>query len=790
MFLNILKKDLKRKKTMNIILLIFIILATMFISSSVNNILSVTSALDNYLDMANVPDYLVATRNKAYEGDVENILNSTNTIENYSIEKNLFLSPENFTFEDESITIPGSGFNILQSDEELSLNYFLSDDSILEKVEPGKIYITEKTAESLGFEIGDKITIEVEGIKNEFTYSGGFKDPVLGAAGYNQRYIINKDDFNKYIESLEIEKYYGGKMIYIQTNDMENMLKDINPIIDSSIFKADRAYVEFCYVFDMIITGVILVTSVILIAIAFVILRFTITFTLTEEFREIGVMKAIGITNLKIRGLYLIKYTGLSILGAIIGLILSFPFRNLLMSVTSKSIIINNQNPIFVNLICALIVVWVILLFCFSCTKKVKKMKPIDAIRNGETGERFHKKSYMKLGKSKLPVMSFLSLNDIVSSPKRFGIITIIFSLCMSLLFILSVTVSTFKSGTLNSAFAMVDSDVFVEVDVQKFLLEDGQEKLKKSLKDFEKELEENGMPAKCMKEIIFSLPVIFNGNKANIYAQQGVGTTMDMYEYLEGTAPQNNDEIAITKISANKIKATIGDTITIQTINGDRKYIITAFYQSMYTNGDGIRFYSDEELNYIQAVSYVDTQIKFTDNPNKEEIEHRIEKIKEIYPEFDQVRTSEDAISEMLGVTEAINAMKILIAIITIVLVALITVLMERTFISKEQGEIALMKAMGMRNKKIYLYHTLRFLFIGIIAVIISEILVMPLTRLCMDPIFKMMGLEVGVDYVKNPSELYIILPGMLFLTTIISAFIASLYTRRIKSSGISNNE
>ena len=52
-------------------------------------------------------------------------------------------------------------------------------------------------------------------------------------------------------------------------------------------------------------------------------------------------------------------------------------------------------------------------------------MKPIDAIRNGETGERFRKKSYIKLGKSKLPAMTFLALNDIVSSPKRFSIITI-----------------------------------------------------------------------------------------------------------------------------------------------------------------------------------------------------------------------------------------------------------------------------------------------------------------------------------------------------------------------------
>lgn len=43
MYLNILKKDLKSKKTMNMILLVFIILATMFVSSSVNNILRVTN---------------------------------------------------------------------------------------------------------------------------------------------------------------------------------------------------------------------------------------------------------------------------------------------------------------------------------------------------------------------------------------------------------------------------------------------------------------------------------------------------------------------------------------------------------------------------------------------------------------------------------------------------------------------------------------------------------------------------------------------------------------------------
>lgn len=71
MYFGILKKDLKRKRAMNIILLLFIILASMFVSSSVNNILSVTSALDNYFEMARVPELVVVNMNKSSSEDVD-----------------------------------------------------------------------------------------------------------------------------------------------------------------------------------------------------------------------------------------------------------------------------------------------------------------------------------------------------------------------------------------------------------------------------------------------------------------------------------------------------------------------------------------------------------------------------------------------------------------------------------------------------------------------------------------------------------------------------------------------
>ena len=789
MYLSILKKDLKRKKAMNMILLLFIILATMFVSSSVNNIINVTTALDNYFKMANVPDYLVATMNKNLSVDIDETVGSASAVDCYAMENILFLSSDNFIFEDEDIVING-GTNLVQSD--IWMNYFLSDGSILETVKPGEFYMTEGKADALGVDVGDRLTIELNGVSREFVLADKIKDALFGSNQLSiTRYIISEEDFECFLSAENTEEYYGGTLVYLYSSDMEKVSTQIKPIVDNSIRTMDRAFMEFCYILDMIVVGVLLVVSIILIAIAFVVLRFTISFTLSEEFREIGVMKAIGIGNFRIRGLYLVKYMGLSVIGATIGFALSFPFGEMLMSVSSQSIIVGNQSPILINIFCTVLVIAVILLFCYECTDKVKKMTPIDAIRNGQTGERFRKKSLMSLGKSKLSVTSFLALNDIASSPKRYGIISLTFFLCLSLLLILSATVSTMNSDSLATTFGWADCDIYIDSKIgAECILEDGHEKLEKHLNNMEQTLAQNDIPAKCYQETMFNLPVAFGENESNICIYQGTGTTMDMYEYTAGTVPQNTDEIAITRIAADKLNANIGDTVTIKTIDGDKEYMITGFFQSMNTQGSGIRLHSDEYINYAQATGYVNTQIVFTDNPDSEEINWRMEEIQRIFPEYENIETCAETVKDMLGVADTLASVKSLIVILAIILAALITVLMERSFIAKEQGEIALMKAVGTRNGKIYAYHALRFLFVGIIAVCIGEMFAMPLTHLCIDPIFKMMGMELAVDYVINPVEMYLIFPIVILATTTVSAFLTSIYTRKIKSSDTANIE
>ena len=795
MYLRILKKDLKRKRAMNVILLVFIILASMFMSSGVSNIITVTTALDSYFEMADVPDYWVMSENKSSDRDICGTLENASAIDEFRIEEVLRMSQSNIMRVGEPLNDSNANqILVLQSDRDMGMNYFLDDESILESVPKGEIYATRFIEKSMGLKAGDKITVEIEGVSHEFTFAGSFRDAVCGTELIGiKRFIINGEEFDEYMSDETMKNMYGGKFLYIHTADLDKTLSQIADISDSFTFASGTDTLGQAYIFNMIIMGLILAVSLILIIISFAVLRFTIAFTLSEEFREIGVMKAIGIRNIKIRGLYLTKYFAISVVGAALGLMLSYPFGKMLINYSSESIIIDSGNNGFINVVCAALTAAVILLFCLGCTGRVSKMSPIDAVRNGQTGERFRKKSVMSLGRSRLGTTAFLAANDIVSSPKRYAVIILTFFLCMSLLIILSNVTASLKSGKLLKYFGEADCHVVTDIgdEAMKFMTEDGHEKVEKYLDDMEQTLAENGMPAECMTEYYIYTMIRYGEYESKTAILQGTGTTMDMYEYLEGTPPQNSGEIAVTTLLAKKLGAEIGDTVTLSYPTGETaEFIITALYQAMVNQGISVRVHTDCDINYIAASGSPGTQIKFTDDPDDKEVLSRIEKIKELYPKFSSVKTAGETVKDTTGVGDAIDAVKKMSAALTAILVALITVLMERSFIAKEQAEIALMKAIGVRNAKIYEQHTLRFFISAAAAVLLAELFGMPFTKLCFDPIFGSMGLEMGVEYVQTPMEIYAVFPFIVLTATAISAFLTSLYTRKIKSSDTASIE
>lgn len=209
----------------------------------------------------------------------------------------------------------------------------------------------------------------------------------------NTRFLLNQADYDTFLADEMINAHYLGEVIYIETDDVKATTSAIADI-PGIAFTGARDTLKMCYVMEMIVAFIILILSVCLIIVSFVVLRFSIGFTIAEEYREIGVMKAIGIKNHKIRGLYIVKYLMMSVIGGIIGFFASIPFGNMLIMSVSENMVLGNDAGFLINIISAVGTVIIILLFAYGCTSKVKKLTPIDAIRSGQTGERFGKRAF------------------------------------------------------------------------------------------------------------------------------------------------------------------------------------------------------------------------------------------------------------------------------------------------------------------------------------------------------------------------------------------------------------
>ena len=133
-----------------------------------------------------------------------------------------------------------------------------------------------------------------------------------------------------------------------------------------------------------------------------------------------------------------------------------------MMKAVSENMVLGSESGTLMGILSSGLVVIIILLFCYRCTRRVNKLSSIDAVRNGQTGERFRKRSLLHLGRVELPQAAFLSVNDVLSSPKQFSIMIVVFTLCILLMTIMSNFALTLKSEKILRFFDVPSSEAHI----------------------------------------------------------------------------------------------------------------------------------------------------------------------------------------------------------------------------------------------------------------------------------------------------------------------------------------
>lgn len=790
MLFRMLKKDLKRKKSMNIILLIFIILATVFLESSVNNLISISESVNYFMEKAKTPDYVISAYDRGENKEFDNWLNTSKLIKSYDIDRSSMLSKENIKIKEGDKLRDFQPFGeILLQTQPKRYGKLLDDNGEEVILKSGEIAFSLADKSKNNLKVGDKVVIIMGNINKEFSIKMFTKDAILESSMEEMKRVLISDEDYEIFKSCKdvgvINNYY------IMSDDTTALEKELSRIDFNTRLNFDKQLNSKSFILDMMPSGVLIIVSLCLILIAFLILRFTIVFTLQDDFKEIGVMKAIGLKEFYIKKIYLIKYLAITVIGVVIGFAVSIPFGNILLKQCSGNILMKSSTGnIFIKIACSISVVFIVLLFCYTCTKRLNKFSVIDAIRNGSTGERFKGKSRLKLKNYKrIKIPMFIALNDIFCNLNRFVVLILTFCIGTTLIIIPLNTINTLKDANIIKLFGMNYSDVLIETDkMDKYTHGVDKEEYLKDMEKLRESFRDSGVDIKIYGELMYILK--FNvGNKDNVLTTlslQSQESDNNDYNILKGKMPELKNEVAITETVAKKLNVSIGDAIYVQTGKEETELIVTGLYESTNNMGQSVRLNPKIDIDFKYLAAALPFQGNFDGGADTQVL---IDKLKDNYPSY-SFKTSQEYVSRYIGGSlEQLDGMKNLIVIIVICINALITILMMKTLISKEKGEIAMLKSIGFRNSSIRFWQSARINIVLIVAIVLGIILSKFLGPVTVGQVFAMLGAH-NIVFKVEALEVYMVYPIILLIVTTAIAYLSAGAIKKVDLKEINNME
>ena len=603
------------------------------------------------------------------------------------------------------------------------------------------------------------------------------------------RLVVSQEDFDQLSGSDEATSFIRYD---VETDDAEGFAERLNQHSFATMTNAvTRDTYKMIYSFDMLMAALLILIGICLILIALLVLRFTLVFTLEEDYREIGIMKATGFRDFQIKKIYLAKYLALVTSGSLIGLLVSIPVsKAMIKSVSINLIMEDSKANLWVNLICTALVIMLVMAFCYLCTRKLNKVSAITAIRGGQTGERYGRRAGLRLhhhGRMSVPV--FLGFNDMVSHVKRYLVLMITFCISFILITIPLNTLNTMQSEEMALKFALnPEAAAYVrKIEAKGEQRYEKEGDVQRGMTRVEKELKEKGYDAELSAVVFYFLKFGSQGKKSdtNLMTLQVVGPKDDFLTYDEGSAPKLSNEIAVSKKMSEKKDWHVGDTIETNLHDGKHSFIITGLYTDYMQVGESARMNPSFDLSKEMLADYWNIAVHTETDLSQKELAAELAKELPAY----EWNSAQDVVDRNVGgIQKMLESMKIPMTALLCAIIMLITLLMEKLFIVREKGEIAMLKSVGFSDRSIQFWQVVRMVSVTVCSMIAAIPLSLLSNQFVLKPIFAIMGAEVKIQVV--PWQVYGVYPLILLLGIIAATVIASRSVKRINIQELNNLE
>ena len=779
MFINIIKKDLQQKRVMNLILLIFIAACTVFLASSTSNLVVLINGLDHFAQTSNLPDYFFFSSNSA----VADWLADQELVDKFELVEIIQLTNIPVLINEREYDVRDE---LKLSRVPQILNTPLSSDDLpLVTVEPGEVAIAVTEARRNNIQLGDLLHIDINGQQQTFEVTQFVKDILFGSElmGFS-RLLISDDDFFE-ISARGHHTYFYS----ITTVDLDEFIRALNREAFSGIGTRNHTQdlIMNMYLLDLAMMAVLVVVGFCLIGISFVVLRFSILFTLQEAYQEIGILRAIGIRDKKIKRLYLTKYLFLTGLGVVIGFSLSFAFSQILMREIREVMALPVTNlAIYARLISAFLVIFLVVAFCYLNMRRLTKFTIMQVI--GGHNQKRQKHSFFKLHKTRfMPNFVYLSLNDIFSNLKSYLVLVIIFILSFLLVVIPVNIKNTFTAEAVMALIGIYATDIYFEHEGFgiSIAFNGTVTDLRSEIARMEAFYLANDLEISLFASIVIGGLIYTDSVDDGVFAtnSQTLGTSADRYDFLRGVAPIRANEIAASEMTLSHLGLDIGDEVNILIRGQTHQFLITGSFQLLNNFGQGVRFADEFSLPDGAVFGIQSVQGKFS---NRENLDEQVSEIRTLTTGYDILQLDEFSDMILGGILDTFSTMQQLILIVVISINVLIITLMSFSFMIKDLPQAALLLSLGFSKRSIKLWQGFRFLLVMMMALGVGVLLI-PVVNLLAGIPFAMLGtarIAIYVDFI----QIYLFYPAIFIAITCLVLAVTTLNVNKIGLSDLKN--
>ena len=582
-------------------------------------------------------------------------------------------------------------------------------------VKQGEVAVPIYFMEQYNLKIGDSITIKSEGDQKRFIISDYARDYEMNSSlTSSKRFVINKADYDEILKKQAAKLEY---LIQFKLNKNGNSQAVLNSYIEAGLpangpTVGGKLFLIFNALSDATVVMVIIIISILLTIIASVCIRLTFLATIDEDLREIGVMKAMGISKRDIKKVYLNKYRVMSAVAGIVGYLSSFVVVNLFnsnMRLYISSDMSGNLKYVL-SLIAPLFVYFMIMMYCKKVLKKIDKISAVQALRSDIMEHGASRKYSFPLLKNRfLKTNTYMGFRDVWKRLKLYRLLILIFAVSTLIIILPLNMYNTMNSPEFSTYMGIGKCDMRIDLRKTDTITQD--------FKKLQDELKNDPDIKKYAAYITCSYQVKNAKNSWDYINIETGDFSVFPLNYLNGRAPKGDGKISISYANASKdgLNKKVGDEVVVKVAGTEKTMKVCGIYQDITNGGKTAKADTSLGLNQDAVLWYI-VNMDVVPGVN---IRQKMDHYQNTY-DFAKVNDIKDYTGQTLG--NMINQMStIVISAITIavLIVVLITALFLKMLLSKDMSQIAIMRSVGLTSKNIkhqYMAGTLMVLILGII--------------------------------------------------------------------------